>query len=187
MKVFFSATPSRIQEYRKNYQLIGKIIESLGHQHTTRWILDFKDEWLDALPRDLWKAHYREIVAGVAVADLAVLDISVSSTSIGQVIQQAMVWKKPVIALRDHKGKPNIFLEGAGDVESKLLVVEYTLETLEKELKQAFKYMEDWLETRFTLILGGKIRHHLDKIAGRGINRSEYIRTLIERDMEKKR
>ena len=76
MKVFFSATPSRIQEYRKNYQLIGKIIEGLGHQHTTRWILDFKDEWLDALPRDLWKAHYQEIVAGVAAADLAVLDIS---------------------------------------------------------------------------------------------------------------
>lgn len=95
------------------------------------------------------------------------------------------MWKKPVIALRDHKGKPSVFLEGAGDVESKLLVVEYTLETLEQELKQAFKYMEDWLETRFTLILDGKIRHHLDMVAGKGINRSEYIRKLIEQDMEK--
>ena len=45
--------------------------------------------------------------------------------------------------------------------------------------------MDDWMESRFTLIVDTKIRKHLDKVAGKGVARSEYIRKLITNDMEK--
>ena len=40
------------------------------------------------------------------------------------------------------------------------------------------------MEFRFTMILNSKIKNHLDKKSKNGINRSEYIRTLIEKDIE---
>jgi len=184
MKVYFDATPSKLDEYRENYQTIGRIITELGHQLTSRWILDF-DESFFRMPRKGWINHYRTIVSALERADVAVLDISVSSTSVGQLIQQALVWKKPVIALRDHKQAANIFLEGAGEAESKIIIVEYTLDDIKARLVEAFDYVEEWLESRFTLILPTHVRRHLDQIAKSGTTRSEYIRKLIEKDMKK--
>jgi hypothetical protein len=186
MKVYFDATPSKLDKYQKNYQTIGKAIIELGHQLTSRWLLDF-DESFFRMPRDEWVNHYRDIISSLEKADVGVFDISVSSTSVGQLIQQALIWKKPVIALKDHKSAYNIFLDGAGEVESKLILVEYNLENIKAKLKEAFEYVEEWLESRFTLILNTRIRRHLDKVAKTGIARSEYIRKLIEQDIKKKK
>lgn len=184
MKVYFDATPSKIEAYRQTYQTIGQTIESLGHQLTSRWILDFSEDFY-GLPREEWKNHYKRIVLSLEKADLVVVDISVSSTSIGQLIQQAFILGKPVIALRDRAVTPNIFLEGAGEVESKILIIEYTLANLKPRLTEAFDFIEDWLETRFTMLIGGDIKRHLDKVAKSGENRSTYLRRLIQEDREK--
>lgn len=184
MKVYFDATPSQLDRYRENYQAIGRVLIELGHELTSRWILDF-DESFFQLPRKEWVNHYRYILSSLEKADVAIFDISVSSTSVGQLIQQALVWRKPVIALRDHQKAVNIFLEGAGDAESKLIVVEYTLDDLRDRLEDAIDYVEEWLETRFTLILPTHVRKHLDRVAKTGTSRSEYIRKLIEKDMQR--
>lgn len=181
MKVYFDATPTKLDQYKDTYHLIGHIIEELGHSHTSRWILDFNQSFFD-LPRSLWGNHYIGIKKALELADVVVADISVSSTSIGQQIQHALAMGKPIIALRDHNVYPNIFLEGAGEVESKIVVVEYTKENLKRKLKDAFEYISEWLETRFTMLIDGKIKRHLDKVADAGISRSEYIRDLILKD-----
>lgn len=181
MKVYFDATPRHIAEYKRNYQLIGETIERLGHELTSRWILDFEESFF-SMPRKLWKEHYKKIMTSAEKADVVVVDSSVSSTSIGQIIQQALIWKKPVVVLKDHSERPNQFLEGAGEVESKLLVVEYTIENLEEKLKEALEYVEEWLETRFTMILDGETRRLLDQATKNGESRSEYLRRLIHED-----
>jgi len=182
MKVYFDATPTQIEKYRGNYAAISKAIEDLGHELTSRWMVDFNESFFE-LPRDKWKDHYRKIVNSVYLADVTVVEISVSSTSVGQLIQQSLIWKKPVIAMRSNGGKPNIFLEGAGDVESKLLVVEYDLRNVLEKLEEALKYVEDWLETRFTLILDGETRKLLDKQSDKkGYSRSDLIRDLIRKE-----
>lgn len=184
MKVFFDATPSRLEEYGKNYQLIGRVLEELGHELTSRWILDF-DESFYEMPRDKWGCHYREIVRQIEVADVAVVDVSVSSTTCGQMIQIALMGRKPVIALTD-RSYTNIYLEGAGDMESKLMVVEYDLDSLREKLEVALEYVEEWLETRFTMILDGKTRRLLDEAAKSGESRSEYLRRLVNEDRERR-
>ena len=121
----------------------------------------------------------------ISIADVMVVEISMSSMSIGQCIQQALFLGKPIIAMKTNNRK-EIFLGGAEDVESKLLVVEYDLSNLEKVLKQALEYVHEWLDCRFTLILNNKIKGHLDNVAKTGTTRSEYIRKLVKTDMEKK-
>jgi len=185
MKVFFNATPSQLDEFGKNYQLIDTTLEGLGHELTSRWILDFNGP-LFTLPRDKWKNHYKKMINSLFRSDVAVMEISVSSTSIGQLIQQSLIWKKPVIALKYQKQTSNIFLVGAGEVESKLLIVDYTDEDLKEQLSWAFESVQVWLESRFTLILPSNLRNQLDLIAKSETSRSEYIRKLIEKDVNRK-
>ena len=185
MKVYFDASPRRLDEYKNKYKQIVEILEDLGHEMTSRWILDFDESFYD-MPRKEWSQHYRKIMGEVERADVVVVDISVSSTSIGQIIQYSLMAKKPVVVLRDHHVESHLFLEGAGDVESKLIVVEYDLSNVEKKLKEAFLYVEEWMmESRFTLIVDGETRRLLDDAVERGESRSDYIRRLIRDDVRK--
>lgn len=183
MKVYFDATPSRYEEYKHIYKRIGNLIEK-SHTLTSRWIIDF-DESFFSMPRADYLKHYKQIIKALNEADVVVFDISVSSTTSGQLIQSALLSKKPVIALQDNTSRKNIFLEGAGEAESKLLLVEYNDSDLEEKLTQAFEFVEDWLETRFTLILDGETRKLLDEVTKNGISRSEFIRKLIKSYKEK--
>ena len=185
MKVFFSATPSKYEIYKKRYQMIGDEIESLGHDLTIDWILKYDKSFFD-LPRVKWKDHYLSIMNAIERSDVAIWDISVSSTTCGQCIQYALTHKIPVVVLQDNVARVNIFLEGAGDVESKLLVVPYTERNLRKKLANTLKYVEEWLtETRFTMIVDGEMRRYLDEAVLKGESRSEYIRRLVKEDSKR--
>ncbi|HKZ34485.1 MAG TPA: ribbon-helix-helix domain-containing protein [Patescibacteria group bacterium] len=183
MKVFFVATPKGLDKYAQNYKRIAQCIEQLGHEHTCRFILDFKDSFYTLL-REKWPEHYRNVIGELKSADIAIFEVTVSSMTAGQLIQEAIHMSKPVIAL--HTGEyESIFLGGTEGVEPKVQVVEYSDENLEKVLKDAIEYAYDWLESRFTLILPTHVRRQLDQVAKSGTSRSEYIRKLIEKDMKK--
>lgn len=113
-------------------------------------------------------------------------EVTVSSMTAGQLIQEAIHRAKPVIALHTSEYE-SIFLGGADDIEPRVQVLEYTLDDLEEILGDAIDHASDWLESRFTLILPSNVRKHLDKVARSGITRSEYIRELIEQDVKKKK
>jgi hypothetical protein len=185
MKIYFDATPSKIEIYKPRYEKIASIITGLGHQLTSQWILEFDKSFFD-LAKDKWAAHYKEIIHDLDRSDLLIAEISVSSTTLGQLIQRSLQAGKPVIGLKDHSVKQNIFLAGAGEVESKVLLVEYNEDNLEASIEDAINYVQGWLESRFTLILDGKTRRILDEVSKNGTSRSEYIRDLINKDFEKK-
>lgn len=185
MKVFFTATPTKLEIYKPVYQQMGEVIERLGHKFSCRWILDFDESFFE-LPEKKWIKHYNSIVSSLDKADVALFDISVSSTTVGQLIQHALISRKPVICLKDRSVEKNIFLSGAGQKESKLVLVEYKRENLDQTLGDALEYIEDWLESRFTLILDGRTRQMLDRVAKKGKSRSEYIRELIHEASEAK-
>src|SRR4030042_984067 len=48
----------QIDKYRENYQAIGKAILELGHELTSRWMLDFQESFFQ-MPRHKWANHYR--------------------------------------------------------------------------------------------------------------------------------
>lgn len=184
MKVYFDSTPSGLPDYTEHYKRIAKCVEDLGHEHTSRWIINFDSSFYQ-LPKEQWSNHYTQITGAINSADVVVVEITNSSMSIGMCIHQALISGKPIIAMHTADRK-EIFLGGAEDVESKLLTIEYNLNNLEEKLKEALDYVTDWLDCRFTLILNAKIRKHLDKVAKSGTTRSAYIRKLIEKDIKRK-
>lgn len=183
MKVFYVASPRAFIDYEPNLEAIGNIIKELGHKHTTTFITK-KELHLEFLPREKYKEHYKQIMDALEIADVAVIENTITSTSLGQCVQAALLKGKPVIVLYA-QARNEVFMEGAGDVESKLIVVNYNLDNLKEELSRAFEYVENWLETRFTMILDGETRRLLDQVAQNGVSRSEYIRELIRKDAQK--
>lgn len=182
MKVFFDASPREFDKYGSMYKSIAEIIEKAGHQHTSRFFFDF-DKFSSSIPKNQWMKYYKPSIDKLQNSDVAVFEITVSSLATGQLLQYALIAGKPVIALHTSDYYPN-FLEGAEEVESKLQVIEYKTDNLEKLLINSLKDTEDWLESRFTLILNSRIKSHLDKVAETGKSRSEYIRNLIEEKMK---
>lgn len=185
MKVYFDATPTGLDKYKNNYQKIVDAIEKAGNDVSWRFTLDFNPEHY-SLPEELWGDHYKETMKALSDADLLVAEVSVSSLTVGQRIQHALLLGKPVIAFKV-ASRRDIFLGGASQVEPKLLVVDYTLDDIDDKVKEAFEYAGEWMATRFTMLLDGKVRRRLDEIATKGISRSEYIRSLIEKDTKTKK
>ena len=183
--VFFLASPAHYEQYKENYQLIINLLKKFGYTHTSDFTADYNNHFLE-LPKNKWSLHYKRTMDDLNKADITVFEVTISSLSIGQVLQNALVINKPVIALHTDKYNP-IFLGGAEEIESKLQVVEYNLNNLEKELLNALDYAQNWLEFRFTMNLNNRLKNHLDKIAKNGKSRSDYIRELIIKDMKKAR
>jgi hypothetical protein len=182
MRVYFDATPSGIPRFSQNYIKIASLISKLGHQHTSDFITSF-DPHFYKQPKSSYADHYRIIKAQIDTADLLVIEATISSTSLGLCIEYGLLQGKPLIILKTNQ-RNDVFLEGAGEAESKVLVIEYTLNSLESQLKDALDYFEGWMESRFTMLLSADITQYLNRLAKQGINRSEYIRTLIRKDME---
>lgn len=184
MKIFFVATPRGLKKFKDNYKKIADLIEKLGHEHTIRFIIDFEKSFYK-LPKKKWSTHYHKVIQQLEQADIAIFEVTVSSMTAGQLIQEAIRMGKPVIALHTSEYE-SIFLGGTQEVEPRVQVIEYTKENLEKTLQEAIEYATDWLESRFTLILPSRVRKHLDNVAKTGITRSEHIRELIEKEMKRR-
>lgn len=185
MKVFFVATPAGIRRYGAYYKRIAQAIEKLGHEHTCRFIIDFKESILN-MPEAEWGTHYQRVMKSLAGSDIVVLEVTVSSLTVGQLLQQAISLGKPIIALYTEGYNHSIFLGGTERVEAKIQVLEYVEDDLEQAVEDALDEAKDWLESRFTLVLTPPMRNYLDKIAESGVSRSDYIRKLIQQDMQKK-
>lgn len=183
MKIYFDASPSGIEEYGENFELIARIISDLGHENTSDFIEKFSKDFYK-LSKNKWSNHYEKIKKAVYSSDVVVVEVTKSSMSIGMCVQQAIMMGKPIITLHT-KDREDIFIGGAEDVESKLLVIEYELDSLKNQLEEALDYVVEWLDCRFTLIINNKIKKHLDEVVQTGVTRSEYIRDLITEKMEK--
>ena len=126
----------------------------------------------------IWFGYLRKM-------DICVAEISFPSTiNVGFEVASIVNRGKPVIALH-LKGKDPVFL--SPDYADRMIKVEYTLVTVEEVLRWAIDEAKQWLEHRFTMIIPAKIEKYLDEVVKmEGFSRSEYIRKLIEREMEKK-
>jgi hypothetical protein len=184
MKVFFDTSPRNIQLLKGNCQKIYNEIASLGHIHVRGMIRFAEDPFYQSSEYD-WDKHYQQILNSLRASDIAVFEVSTSSMSVGQLLQQALDLNKPVIALYTGKLK-NTFLDGFVSSEKRFVLLEYSRDDITTTLQYAFSYMHDLLDTRFTMIMPYDIASYLQSISKKGINRSEFIRTLIREKMGEK-
>lgn len=183
MKVFFSTTQRLKIKYDENVKAIFKAIESLGHKHTSDYIvrIDIKDYY--KLDKEKTPQYYNEIVESLRRAEVVVLETSLHSIGVGYLLQLALDQGKCVIALHI-PGKFPFFISGIQN--EKLMICEYTIENVKEVLKQALEVAKDQMDVRFNFFISPRIGAYLDWIAKtKRIPRAVYLRRLIEGDMAK--
>ncbi|HEX8923894.1 MAG TPA: hypothetical protein VF828_04125 [Patescibacteria group bacterium] len=182
MKVFFSASVRGNKEANRR---IYFLIKKLGFQTTSKaWETDFPERYYLMSDKER-NQHVENVYKHLDEAEIAVLETTLPSFSIGQFIQYALDHRIPVLTMYK-KNSPLGTLPGLEKLSDKILVQEYNDQNVEKVLREGINYLKENSETRFTLILPTKIIKYLDKIAKKGMTRSEYIRKLIEGEMENK-
>lgn len=185
MKVFFLTSPrSRDLELIRNIYLQ---IEKFGFSHTLNMALEFdKGNFYDA-DSQVWKKRYESMIVGISKADVCVFECSTYSIAIGQLIQESINRDKPVVVLHESDSKP-FLLRGTLEVERRVSLYEYGVENMAEIIEYALGEAKELLTTRFTMLFSPKYTKHLETIKSKeGISRSDYIRRLIDKDIESRK
>ncbi len=183
MKIYFTAAIYQKPQFGAYYDRIVAVLEKAGtvqHKHITDKTLDMvmTQSAADNL------AYYRQANRWISSADLVVVEASFPSTiNIGHEITLAFDKGKPVIVLYK-VGHDSIFLHGINS--ERLILAEYTDDTLEQVLNDSITFARDTADTRFNFFISPRHIAYLDWVAKvKKIPRSVYLRRLIEQDRER--
>lgn len=182
MKIFFSMS------FRGNLEIARKIIgevKKIGHK-----VLN-EDNFDDQTPYDFYKwtaderlQYLNKVFELLKQSDIAILDCTMHSLTIGQMIQEAIKLNKPLLLL-NRFGSYLPILDGISKDNNNVLKVDYELENINHVLKDGLLYLSNQAPFRFTMLLEPDIKRHLDNISAKGITRSQYIRKLILDDINR--
>jgi len=190
MKVYFSASVSARVYNDDNDRKIVEYLEKLfGNNVYSKHIFgNVIEKGLEKKGLSISKIReesYNEIIDHINKADLVVAEISYPSISVGHEISYALSKQKQVILLH-LPNKSSRLLEGIRD--SNLHIVEYTSTNLIEVLSRLSVEIKKNMSVRFNFFLPKNLLAKLEMVAGRkGVNKSEFIRGLIEKDMRKRR
>ncbi len=183
MKIYFTSAISKVDpNIRKNYQLIIKTLEDLGHTVIASH-LEGKDENVLASQSEQESlAIQKKMSKWKKQANLVVVEGSTPSFGVGQEITEAINDNKQVIILYLKGKKPHI-LKGLG--ENSLYLEEYDRSNLKEVLKTSIEFAQSRSDTRFNFFISPEIGAYLDWISkNKRIPRAVYLRRLIEEDMK---
>jgi hypothetical protein len=186
MKVFFVASPRSANKEPETYKRMYKLIQNSCSKMVSDMVLDFTkinlDDFYNRSHKDRIE-HFKNTMDCVKKADVVVVEVSEHSMSMGYIVNKAVDASKPVIALYKQNNRPYFF---SGIEDGKLLTVEYTNDSLEKVVRDAFDKVKSMSDVRFNFFVSPKILTYLDFVAQkRMIPRSVFLRDLIEKEMKK--
>ncbi|MCB9813650.1 MAG: hypothetical protein H6772_04560 [Pseudomonadales bacterium] len=184
MKIFYTASLRGIKTNREKLQNIYNLIEKLGHKNLDKVLFNIEDKDKFYNGKHAEKiSHFQRMIRSIKQSEVVILEVSTHSLSMGFILHKALEMNKPVIALYQ-PGNPPFFAQGIEN--DKLQVIEYTESDLENILKDSIDYAQGKSDVRFNFFISPEIGNYLDWISKvKKIPRSVYLRTLIEKDMEK--
>jgi hypothetical protein len=181
MKVFFTASFSGKSKYQKYYDIILSSIED----HKVDLVSPEKANYKDLLSVSIINklentnfVHYEAIKKGVEWADAVIIEISNEDFQLGHEATLSIQDKKPVLCLslfEDYSKKiNNKYFYGA-------IYNEFNIDRIIKEF--ITKVSKELLTERFNCFLSSAQVKYIEKKAEKlGLNKSEYLRFLIEKD-----
>lgn len=185
MKIYFSGSISGKKQYLDYYKLIINTLINLGHTVISDYLFKTTEEEVLKQTIDEHIKTHQFLAKSKIESDLVVAELSYRSFGQGQEIAHAFRVGKPVLGLYLKNKRPHLILNDAGD---KLLLAEYDNESLKDVIEQGIDYPSQGFEKRFTMIFPSIIVDYLDTVSrDKNISRSEYIRALIEKEMETKK
>ncbi|PIS09082.1 hypothetical protein COT75_03395 [Candidatus Beckwithbacteria bacterium CG10_big_fil_rev_8_21_14_0_10_34_10] len=184
MKIYFSSSLRAKKFYQKNFEKISSLIEKLGHQHTSNFIIKANPDDFYNRKNQNFDSFYSNLLSQIKKADVCVFEVSAHSLGIGYCVNLALDLGKPVIALHFKDKEPAFF---KGIKNDRFQLHEYTLGNLEEVLKDSLDYVKGLLDIRFTFFVTPKINNFLTWIAKqKKTPRAVYLRTLLEKEIVRK-
>ncbi len=181
MKVFYTAAYSGKKDYQKYFDLVRSVLEESNVDLVSPEKGNYKDLLnpgdIERLGTDR-KIHYEAIRRGIMWADAVVIEISHEDFQLGHEATLAIQAKKHVLALSIYedfsKKINNRYFHGA----------KYSELTIDGIIEEFIALAQkDMLKERFNLFLSESQTQYLDEISKKEeMNKSEYIRALIDRD-----
>lgn len=185
MTIYFSGSLAGKKQYEQNYRLIISELQHLGHHVIYEYLFERDRKDLESQSEQERLEQQRNLLVWKRDADLMVVEVSNPSFGLGQEIEDAIRLKKPVLALHIPEVSPHILTLGA---EELVFIVPYTPSSLKVILKENLEALARGEMRRFTMLLPADLTEYLDRLQStKNITRSEYIRRLIKKDMEKRK
>lgn len=183
MKIFFSTTPHAKRLYTKEIQKIYDALRSLDAELVDDTIEKITEEEFYQWDAKKRKDYYEKTIRNIKTADVTIFETTYPSLGVGHLINQALNFGKPAIALFT-QGKRPFMLDSANN--EKIILIEYTLDDVKEQLEHAFEYAKDRMDVRFNFFISPDLSSYLDWLTKhRNIPRSVFLRNLIEREMKK--
>lgn len=181
MKVFFTGSPRALKTLKPEHEAIYTAIEKAGGVHLSKLVVAADpDEFYVRNHADVVK-HYNDTMNAVKKSDIVVAEVSMHSMSMGFLINKALEQNKFVMALYLPDHKP-FFLGGIEN--EKLQVIEYTKESVDRLIKDAFDKANEIVDTRFNFYISPEIGRYLDWVAKtKKLPRAVFLRSLLEKAM----
>ena len=185
MKIYFTASSKYRNKCKAVYEKIVDCLQAQGHEVFEKVLSEHLPN-LSETPIHKVKGWYKEWSSYIRECDCIIVEGSYPSTiNVGFEVGMILSRDKPVILLFQ-QGKDPVFINHL--YSSRLIRSEYTDNNVKEVLIWCFKELKQVLNRRFTFFVPPEIDLFLDETSKKNnISRSEYIRTLIENEMEKKR
>jgi len=182
MKIYFTASSRGTSEFESHFKKIYKFITDQGHKHTSDYALESNPTEVYSSTKESHEKLYERAMQQMKKSDLAILEVSTHSLSMGYLIEASLAMGKPVIALHISGHKPAF---AAGISNDKFQLIEYNQGNLDDLLIDALDYASSQQDTRFNFFVAPKHINFLDWVAqNKKIPRSVFLRRLIEREID---
>jgi deoxyhypusine synthase len=181
MRIYFNTSARGSDAYVGRCELIERSLTSLDHSFVWDWKLGANENNIYTADDEEMERIYKEALKNISRADIFIPEVSISSVTQGYLIDYALQKEKYVIAMAYVNQVP-VFLKGIAN--PRFCLTEYTTENCKEVLSTSIEYVKDHSGSRFTMIIPDDLTRHLRGLSKKGVSRSEYIRTLIRKDME---
>jgi len=185
MKVYYIGSPRGIKEYGAIYKKTTKILKELGYDLISDLIVDLDgaEKLYAASSYKKRVEYYKLTMEAIKKCDIAVVEVSIHSMSMGYIVEKVLSLGKPVIVLHLVGHEPYFF---SGIENEKLQICEYNESNIKQVLKQALNLARENMDVRFNFFISPKIGAYLDWVSqNKKLPRAVYLRRLIEGDMTK--
>lgn len=188
MLVHFIASKGSILKDYENYTMIRSAVVALGHTMAYDWI-DNEHEFIASgkkhTPSD-WEKINHENMAALSRADVVIAEASALTFSTGFLVANAIQMKKPTLILTRNNELEGTF--GSGIVSDFVRMENYAEDNVDDIIVDFIDQNNiDKKDLRFNFFIDRQIYNYLRWAAYKtGKNKSEILRELVIREIEKK-
>jgi hypothetical protein len=181
MKLFFSTTPRAKEDYNEEINTMYRFLHKSGYNLTEKYIETANVQEFYSWTEEDKEKYYEDTIKAIRSSDVTLFEVSKPSLGVGHLIGKALSFEKPVVVAYT-KGHNPFMLESAR--ENNIILIEYSLENLEKTITDAIDYAKEKKLVRFNFFISPEIESYLNwKAKTKNIPRSVFLRSLIEDSM----